>query len=146
MHLHDLSPAPGSRRKPKRLGCGVGSGTGKTAGKGHKGQKARTGGGVSRGFEGGQMPVQRRVPKRGFNNARHAVNYEVVNLGSLEERFESGAEITATCDTRRREYRIETSDHIFMRPTVSTSAGSRNRTSALAGCTFTSTSCGSQDR
>ena len=95
MHLHDLSPAPGSRRKPKRLGCGVGSGTGKTAGKGHKGQKARTGGGVSRGFEGGQMPVQRRVPKRGFNNARHAVNYEVVNLGPLEERFESGAEITA---------------------------------------------------
>lgn len=95
MHLHDLSPAPGSRRKPKRLGCGVGSGTGKTAGKGHKGQKARAGGGVSRGFEGGQMPIQRRVPKRGFNNARHATNYEVVNLKALEERFETGAEITA---------------------------------------------------
>ena len=94
MKLHELSPAPGSVKAPKRIGRGTGSGMGKTSTKGHKGQKARSGS-KKNGFEGGQMPVQRRVPKRGFNNARHAVNYEVVNLGSLEERFESGAEITA---------------------------------------------------
>jgi large subunit ribosomal protein L15 len=85
MNLHDLSPAPGSRRKAKRLGQGIGSGTGKTAGKGNKGHKSRTGGGVRPGFEGGQMPLARRVPKRGFNNARFAKEYQVVNLGSLEK-------------------------------------------------------------
>ena len=95
MKLHELSPVAGSKKEVKRIGRGTASGQGKTAGKGHKGQKARAGRGMRPGFEGGQMPVQRRVPKRGFNNARHAVNYEVVNLGSLEERFESGAEITA---------------------------------------------------
>ena len=89
MNLHDLSPAPGSRRKAKRLGQGVGSGTGKTAGKGNKGHKSRTGGGVRPGFEGGQMPLARRVPKRGFNNARFAKEYQVVNLESLEK-LESG--------------------------------------------------------
>jgi large subunit ribosomal protein L15 len=89
MNLHDLKPAPGSRREAKRLGQGTGSGTGKTAGKGNKGHKSRTGGGVRPGFEGGQMPLARRVPKRGFNNARFAKEYQVVNLGSLEK-LESG--------------------------------------------------------
>ena len=95
MNLHDLSPVPGSRRAAKRLGQGIGSGTGKTSGKGHKGHKSRTGGGVRPGFEGGQMPLVRRVPKRGFNNARFAKDYQVVNLESLSEKFESGREVTA---------------------------------------------------
>ncbi len=80
--LHDLKPAPGSRRGPKRLGRGPGSGTGKTAGRGQKGQKARAGGTVGRGFEGGQMPLQRRIPKRGFTNI-HRVEYQVVNVRDL---------------------------------------------------------------
>ena len=91
MSLHELHPAPGSRRKGKRLGQGLGSGTGKTAGKGHKGQKARSGGGVRPGFEGGQMPMMRRIPKRGFNNARFAKEYQIVNLESIAARFEAGA-------------------------------------------------------
>ena len=95
MNIHDLSPAPGSRRKAKRLGQGIASGTGKTAGKGHKGHKARTGGGVRPGFEGGQMPLVRRVPKRGFNNARFAKEYQIVNLSSLADKFEAGREIGA---------------------------------------------------
>jgi len=90
MSLHNLKAVPGSRRKAKRLGQGIGSGTGKTSGKGHKGHKARTGGGVRPGFEGGQMPLVRRVPKRGFNNARFAKEYQVVNLESLAEKFEGG--------------------------------------------------------
>lgn len=90
MNLHDLRPAPGSNHKPKRLGQGIGSGTGKTSGKGHKGHKARTGGGVRPGFEGGQMPLVRRVPKRGFNNARFSKEYQIVNLLSLAEKFEAG--------------------------------------------------------
>ena len=94
MNLHDLRPAPGSRRKTKRLGQGIGSGTGKTSGKGNKGHKSRTGGGVRPGFEGGQMPLVRRVPKRGFNNARFAKEYQVVNVESLSK-FEIGREITA---------------------------------------------------
>ena len=94
MNLHDLSPVPGSKRAGKRLGQGIGSGTGKTSGKGHKGHKSRAGGGVRPGFEGGQMPLVRRVPKRGFNNARFAKGYQVVNLESLSEKFESGREIT----------------------------------------------------
>lgn len=93
MNLHDLSPAPGSKRKPKRLGMGIGSGTGKTAGKGHKGQKARAGRSVSPYFEGGQMPLSRRIPKRGFSNFRHALNYQTVNVKDLEDRFETGATI-----------------------------------------------------
>lgn len=95
MNIHDLSPAPGSRRAAKRLGQGIASGTGKTAGKGHKGHKARTGGGVRPGFEGGQMPLARRVPKRGFNNARFARVYQIVNVFSLNDKFEAGREITA---------------------------------------------------
>ena len=95
MNIHDLSPAPGSRKKAKRLGQGIASGTGKTAGKGHKGHKARTGGGVRPGFEGGQMPLARRVPKRGFNNARFAREYQIVNVSSLNDKFEAGREVTA---------------------------------------------------
>ena len=95
MNIHDLSPALGSRKKAKRLGQGIASGTGKTAGKGHKGHKARAGGGVRPGFEGGQMPLARRVPKRGFNNARFAREYQIVNVSSLNDKFEAGREVTA---------------------------------------------------
>lgn len=80
--LHDLSPVPGSHRDRKRLGRGPGSGTGKTAGRGQKGQKARSGGSIPAGFEGGQMPLHRRIPKRGFHNFNR-VEYQVVNVGDL---------------------------------------------------------------
>ena len=93
--LQDLHPVKGSTHKAKRLGQGIGSGTGKTAGKGHKGDKARTGGGVRPGFEGGQMPITRRTPKRGFNNARFAKVWQVVNLDALDKKFEAGAEVDA---------------------------------------------------
>ena len=88
--LHDLRPTPGSTKAPKRVGRGPGSGSGKTAGRGQKGQKARTGGKVRRGFEGGQMPLHRRLPKRGFHNP-FRVEYQVVNVGQLAE---VGGEIT----------------------------------------------------
>ncbi|MCZ6508309.1 MAG: 50S ribosomal protein L15 [Acidobacteria bacterium] len=91
MKLHDLSPAPGSKHSRKRLGRGPGSGTGKTAGRGHKGQRSRSGFSRRFGFEGGQMPLVRRVPKRGFTNI-FRVEYSVVNLARLT-RFEAG-EIT----------------------------------------------------
>lgn len=93
MNLHELSPAIGSKRDVKRIGRGHGSGQGKTAGKGHKGQKARSGGGVRPGFEGGQMPLQRRIPKRGFNNI-FAKKVVAVNVGSLNV-FEDGENIDA---------------------------------------------------
>src|SRR5690554_8162911 len=89
MKIHDLAPAPGAKRAAKRLGRGIGSGTGKTSGKGHKGQKARSGGGVRPGFEGGQMPLARRLPKRGFTNI-FAKEYTIVKLESLDK-FEDGA-------------------------------------------------------
>ena len=89
MKLHELSPAPGSVREVKRIGRGHGSGQGKTAGKGHKGQKARAGRGIRPGFEGGQMPLQRRVPKRGFNNI-FATVYATINVSALNK-FENGA-------------------------------------------------------
>jgi large subunit ribosomal protein L15 len=89
MKLHELSPAAGSTKERKRIGRGAGSGQGKTAGKGHKGQKARAGRGMRPGFEGGQMPLQRRLPKRGFNNI-FAKNIVSVNVGTLEK-FENGA-------------------------------------------------------
>ncbi len=92
MKLHELSPAPGSVKKAYRKGRGAGSGNGKTAGKGHKGQKARTGGGVRPGFEGGQMPLQRRIPKRGFNNI-FGTQYAVVNVSDLEQ-FENDTVVT----------------------------------------------------
>ncbi|MDO4987937.1 MAG: 50S ribosomal protein L15 [Synergistes sp.] len=94
MKLHELSPVPGSNKKPKRLGQGLGSGHGKTAGKGHKGQKARKSPDIRANFEGGQMPLARRIPKRGFSNFRFAVKYETVNVAELEARFEAGAEVT----------------------------------------------------
>ena len=89
MKLHELSPAPGSVRDVKRIGRGHGSGNGKTAGKGHKGQKARAGRGIRAGFEGGQMPLHRRIPKRGFNNI-FATPYVAINVAALN-RFEDGA-------------------------------------------------------
>ena len=92
MKLHELKPAEGSRRERKRLGRGIGSGQGKTAGKGHKGQNARSGGGVRPGFEGGQTPLYRRLPKRGFTNINRK-EYAVVNLDALN-RFEDGTEVT----------------------------------------------------
>ncbi len=94
MKLYELQPAAGSVKDVKRIGRGHGSGTGKTAGKGHKGQKARSGGSIRPGFEGGQMPLQRRMPKRGFNNI-FATEYATVNVSALEERFEAGATVDA---------------------------------------------------
>ena len=94
MKLHELSPAEGSTKVAKRIGRGHGSGNGKTAGKGHKGQKARSGGSIRPGFEGGQMPLQRRVPKRGFNNI-FAAKAAIVNLGDIDARFEAGAVVDA---------------------------------------------------
>ena len=90
MKLHELAPAAGSKKDVKRIGRGAASGQGKTAGKGHKGQKARAGRGPRPGFEGGQMPLQRRIPKRGFNNI-FAKEIAIVNIASIEERFENGA-------------------------------------------------------
>jgi large subunit ribosomal protein L15 len=85
-----LKPRPGARHRVKRLGCGESSGHGKTSGKGHKGQKARSGGSIRLGFEGGQMPLIRRIPKRGFNNAAFKITYAPVNLGDLEKLTLSG--------------------------------------------------------
>ena len=93
MKLHELKPAAGSTTAPKRLGRGVGSGLGKTSGKGHKGAKARSGGGKRPGFEGGQMPLYRRVPKKGFSNYPFKTIYETVNVERLEV-FEDGAVVT----------------------------------------------------
>ena len=93
MKLHTLAPNEGATKERKRLGRGVGSGTGKTSGKGHKGQNARSGGGVRPGFEGGQLPLFRRLPKRGFTNAKFKTTYAVLNLSDLN-RFEEGSEIT----------------------------------------------------
>lgn len=92
MKLHELKPAEGSRKVRNRVGRGIGSGNGKTSGKGHKGQNARSGGGVRPGFEGGQNPLFRRLPKRGFTNVNRK-EYAIVNLDALN-RFEDGAEIT----------------------------------------------------
>ncbi len=92
MNIQDLSPALGSTHAAKRKGRGHGTGNGKTAGRGHKGQKARSGGGVRIGFEGGQMPLTRRLPKRGFNNI-YAKPLDAVNVGVLEQ-FEDGATVT----------------------------------------------------
>lgn len=93
MKMHELSPAPGAKTKAKRLGRGIGSGLGKTSGKGHKGQWARSGGGVRRGFEGGQMALMRRIPKRGFDN-NWSREYTTVNVCALEA-FDNGATVDA---------------------------------------------------
>ena len=93
MRLDELKPSEGSRFESKRVGRGIGSGTGKTSGKGHKGQNARSGGGVRPGFEGGQMPLYRRLPKRGFTNI-FAKKYVTINVEVLEK-FDNGTEVTA---------------------------------------------------
>jgi large subunit ribosomal protein L15 len=90
MELHDLKPAVGANKNRKRIGRGSGSGHGTTSGKGHKGQKARSGGSIKPGFEGGQMPLHRRLPKRGFNNARFATVYETINLSVIDARYTDG--------------------------------------------------------
>ena len=92
MRLHELSPAAGSTKERKRIGRGPASGQGKTAGKGHKGQLARAGRGMRAGFEGGQMPLQRRLPKRGFTNI-FRTEMTTVNISSLEDRFDDGATV-----------------------------------------------------
>jgi len=92
MRLHDLKPRPGARHRRKRLGQGESSGHGKTSGRGGKGQTARSGSSIRIGFEGGQMPLIRRIPKRGFNNARHATRYIPVNIEALN-RFDDGARV-----------------------------------------------------
>jgi len=94
MKINELSPAPGARQNAYRKGRGPGSGNGKTAGRGHKGQNSRSGGGVRPGFEGGQMPLYRRLPKRGFNNKRFAAQYVEINVGDLE-RFEADLTLDA---------------------------------------------------
>ncbi len=96
MRLDTLSPRPGSKHRTKRLGCGESSGLGKTCGSGHKGQKARSGGSIRIGFEGGQMPIHRRLPKKGFNNSEFALHYAIVNLADLEAKFEAGATVDET--------------------------------------------------
>lgn len=93
MKMHDLGPAYGSTTERRRIGRGIGSGLGKTAGKGHKGQKARAGASIRRGFEGGQTPLYRRIPKRGFNN-HFATEYAIVNLADLEQ-FEEGTVVNS---------------------------------------------------
>ncbi len=92
MRLHNLSPRPGSKKRRKRLGSGESSGKGKTSGKGHKGQKARSGGSIRLGFEGGQMPLIRRLPKRGFSNAAFKTQVAIVNLDDLKD-FADGATV-----------------------------------------------------
>ena len=95
MRLHNLKPRPGSKHRRKRLGQGESSGRGKTAGRGGKGQTARTGSSIRIGFEGGQMPLMRRIPKRGFNNAQFTTAYSPVNVGDLNQ-FENGARVDET--------------------------------------------------
>jgi large subunit ribosomal protein L15 len=94
MRLHDLKPRPGARKRAKRVGCGESSGHGKTSCRGHKGQKARSGSAIRPGFEGGQMPMHRRLPKKGFNNTLFRDRIEVVNVGDLDKAFEAGATVS----------------------------------------------------
>ena len=105
MKLFELSPAPGSTKPKYRKGRGIGSGNGKTAGKGHKGQNARSGGGVRPGFEGGQLPIYRRLPKRGFTN-HFAKHYAIINVGDLEI-FDNGTEVTLELLVEKRIIRKE---------------------------------------
>lgn len=108
MRLHNLQPRPGSRHRVKRLGCGESSGHGKTSGKGNKGQKARSGGSIRLGFEGGQMPLIRRLPKRGFNNAAFHRRYAIVNLDDLNA-FKAG---TAVNEQVLRESKLVRGDFV----------------------------------
>jgi large subunit ribosomal protein L15 len=93
LQLHTIKPNPGAKHRRKRLGNGESSGLGKTCGKGNKGQKARSGGTIRPGFEGGQMPLHRRLPKKGFNNARFQKKIAIVNIAQLEKFFEAGANV-----------------------------------------------------
>ena len=103
MRLHELKPNPGSRKRRKRVGRGIGSGHGKTSTRGHKGQRARSGGAKGPGFEGGQTPLHRRLPKlRRFTNARFKREWAIVNVGELARRFEPGATITPEVLLERR--------------------------------------------
>lgn len=95
MQIHNLRPGKGANKERKRRGRGTGSGTGTTGGRGNKGQNARKSGQVRQGFEGGQMPLLRRIPKLGFNNARFATVYEIVNLDDINERFNDGETVNA---------------------------------------------------
>jgi large subunit ribosomal protein L15 len=108
MRLHNLQPRPGSRHRVKRLGCGESSGHGKTSGKGNKGQKARSGGSIRLGFEGGQMPLIRRLPKRGFNNAAFHRRYAIINLDDLNG-FKAG---TAVNEQLLRESKLVRGDFV----------------------------------
>lgn len=96
MQLQDVKPRPGAKKRRKRIGCGESSGHGKTSCKGNKGQMARAGRGIRPGFEGGQMPMHRRLPKKGFNNALFQDAIEVVNVGDLNESFQDGAVVNET--------------------------------------------------
>ena len=102
MQLNQLKPGRGANKDRKRRGRGTGSGQGTTGGRGNKGQNARKSGQVRQGFEGGQMPLIRRIPKRGFNNARFATVYEIVNLAEIEARFEAGETVNAETLKARR--------------------------------------------
>tara|TARA_B110000014_G_C19763727_1_gene397628 strand:- start:161 stop:610 length:450 start_codon:yes stop_codon:yes gene_type:complete len=93
MNLHDLKPNPGAKHRRKRLGNGESSGLGKTCGRGHKGQKSRSGGGVRPGFEGGQMPLHRRLPKKGFSNVQFREKIAIVNVSQLNQKFKDGATV-----------------------------------------------------
>ena len=93
MKLHDLKPTEGSRHRRRRVGRGESSGLGKTCGKGHKGQKSRSGASIRPSFEGGQMPLARRLPKKGFNNAQFKTNFAIVNVSDLEEKFSDGDDV-----------------------------------------------------
>ena len=96
MRLNTIAPRPGAKHRTKRLGCGESSGHGKTSGKGHKGQNARSGGSIRIGFEGGQMPMHRRLPKKGFNKSAFGYDFAVVNLADLELKFSDGATVDET--------------------------------------------------
>ena len=136
MNLHELSPAAGSTQVAKRKGRGAGTGNGKTAGRGHKGQGARSGGGVRVGFEGGQMPLSRRVPKRGFNNI-FAKPLEIINLTALNV-FEDGAVVTADVlmekgilDKCEYGYKVLGNGKITKKITVEASAFSKSAKEAI---------------
>jgi len=143
MKLHELSPAPGSVKASYRKGRGPGSGNGKTAGKGHKGQNARSGGGVRPGFEGGQLPLYRKLPKRGFYN-RFATQYAVVNVGTLAK-FEDGSvvdlEILRNCGiikTNEDKLKVLGNGEITNKITVKAavfSAGAKEKIEAAGGKT-----------
>ena len=136
MNMHELSPAAGSTQVGKRKGRGAGTGNGKTAGRGHKGQKARSGGGVRVGFEGGQMPLARRVPKRGFNNI-FAKPLEIINLSALNA-FNDGDKVTAEVLLERGilskcpyGYKVLGNGKITKKVTVEASAFSKSAQAAI---------------